>query len=118
MYTPAQLLADLTHGIWTELDAEKPQVDLYRRNLQRAHVELLASQVNCPHDELRPAGLARCELQTLRAKIETKNKDLDPLTKAHLDQVAAMIDAAFDTRVRQVQSSPLDADIPAPRRGV
>jgi hypothetical protein len=115
VYTPAQLLADLTQGIWTELDAEKPRIDLYRRNLQRAYVELLTAQVNAHAENSDLPGLARVELQTLRSKIEAKNKDLDLLTKAHLDQVTAMINATFDTRVMQVQAAPA---APAfPRRG-
>ena len=80
---PSQLLADLTQGIWTELDAEKPLIDLYRRNLQRGYVELLAAQVNARTPSSDLPSLARVELQSLRGKIEAKKliPDLDPLTK-------------------------------------
>jgi len=45
-YAPVEMLAELATGIWSELDAEGPVViDLYRRNLQRAHVELLGSKL-------------------------------------------------------------------------
>ena len=115
VYTGAQLLTDLTNGIWAELDAEKPQIDLYRRNLQRKYAELLTSLVNSNNTSSELSGLARLQLQSLRTKIEAKNKDTDQLTKAHLELVVAMINTAFDTRVVQVQSAP--AAPTSPRRG-
>ncbi len=115
VYTGAQLLTDLTNGIWAELDAEKPQIDLYRRNLQRKYAELLASLVNSNNTSSELSGLARLQLQSLKTKIEVKNKDTDQLTKAHLELVVAMINAAFDTRVVQVQSAPAAPMVP--RRG-
>jgi hypothetical protein len=117
IYTPGQLLADLSQGIWTEIDADKPQIDLYRRNLQRAYVELLAAQVGNRGASSDLPGLARLELQGLRAKIEAKKgiADLEPMTKAHLAQMAAAIDATFDTRSVQVLAAP--AAPASPRRG-
>jgi len=108
LYTPMQLLADLSQGIWTELDAEKPQIDLYRRNLQRAYVELLVGQIGSRSSNSDLPGLARLVLQSLRTSLEAKKAipDLEPMTRAHVDQVAATIDAAFDTRTIQVQSAP------------
>ena len=115
VYTPTQLLADLTAGIWTELDAEKPAVDMYRRNLQRKHAEILISLMGGSNAGSDLPGLARQELLTLRGKIEAKNKDLDGLTKAHFDQVLAMLTNAFDSRVVQVQTAPAMPTMP--RRG-
>ncbi len=45
LYTASQLIDDISRGIWSELEAAVPQIDLYRRNLQRAFVTLLAAQV-------------------------------------------------------------------------
>ncbi len=100
VYTPAQLLADLTQGIWTELDAERPQIDLYRRNLQRAYTDLLASQVTVRTANSDLPGLARLVLVSLRRELATKAviPDLDPVIQAHLRQVAATIDAALDVQ--------------------
>ncbi|MDA1260656.1 MAG: zinc-dependent metalloprotease, partial [Planctomycetota bacterium] len=44
-YTPLEMLGDLREGIWSELAKRPTSIDLYRRNLQRAHVELLTAQV-------------------------------------------------------------------------
>jgi hypothetical protein len=41
-YTPADLIDDLTDGIWAERKAQPIEIDVYRRNLRRAYVDLLA----------------------------------------------------------------------------
>ena len=60
-YTPAELVKDLVAGVFSELDAARPEVDLYRRNLQRALVDLLASLVNrdLPSNDLPALARAR-----------------------------------------------------------
>ncbi len=98
VYTPSQLLTDITKGIWSELEAEKPSIDLYRRNLQRAYVEMLAAHVKTDSSDSDLPALARAQLRSLRSKIEAKRKAADPLTRAHLDQIVAEIRAAFDPR--------------------
>lgn len=39
-YTASEMLTDLRKGIWSELTTKQP-IDIYRRNLQKAHVEAL-----------------------------------------------------------------------------
>ena len=41
-YTILTLMGDVRRGVWSELYAKKP-VDVYRRNLQRAHIDQLGS---------------------------------------------------------------------------
>jgi hypothetical protein len=54
-YTVGELFADVRKGIWSELDG-KVATDVYRRNLQRAHVDLLGMKLN-PPPAVVPAGL-------------------------------------------------------------
>ena len=37
---PAEFLADVRKGVWKELDAPQVKIDAYRRNLQRAYLDL------------------------------------------------------------------------------
>jgi hypothetical protein len=101
VYAPAQLLADLTGGIWSELAAEQLQIDLYRRNLQRAHVALLISQLQTGQSSSDLPALARAELWGLRLRIEPLvTRALDPVAKAHLAQLLAVIKLALDPPAR------------------
>ena len=55
-YTVAELLADLRDGIWSELAGNRVGIDVYRRNLQRAYIETLASRINPPPPPAGPPG--------------------------------------------------------------
>ena len=46
-YTATEFLTDLRKGIWKELYTKQP-IDIYRRNLQKMHVEKLISLVKPP----------------------------------------------------------------------
>jgi hypothetical protein len=113
-YTTAQLLTDLRAGLFTELAGPAPKVDPYRRNLQRAYVDLLGGLLNQPaapsvaagglgmgvlipnaSDDTR--GAVRAELKALQTLV---NKPGAPkATKAHLedlkDQIAKVLDPKF-----------------------
>ena len=67
-YTPADLIKDLHAGIWTELKPGPIEIDLYRRNLQRAYVDLLAGFLENPPEDSDLPALARAELQKLSAE--------------------------------------------------
>jgi hypothetical protein len=47
-YTVAELLADMRQGVWSELTMSNPQADVFRRNLQRAYLEVVDRQLNPP----------------------------------------------------------------------
>ncbi len=99
-YQPAQLLADLRAGIWSELEQEAVKIDLYRRNLQRAHVDLLISRFQETSTTSDLPALARVELIRIRAAInrnQAKVKD-DPVLTAHLGQLVYQINNAFEPR--------------------
>jgi hypothetical protein len=47
-YTVADLLGDLRASIWSELSDSRVRVDVYRRNLQRAYIEVVARYLVTP----------------------------------------------------------------------
>ena len=98
-YAPAEMLADLREGIWSELSDEKVAMDLYRRNLQRAHVDHLTSLIKSEDTACDLPALARSELTRLRKSIaELKSETADDVTGAHLADIKARIDQALDPR--------------------
>ncbi|MDQ6831256.1 MAG: zinc-dependent metalloprotease, partial [Gemmatimonadota bacterium] len=48
VYRLGDLLADMRQGIWSELSAPSPKVDIFRRNLQRAYLEAMDRDINPP----------------------------------------------------------------------
>ena len=99
-YRPSDFLADVRRGIWRELDAESVRIDPYRRNLQRAYLDLMSDKVNGrgTADEGRP--LARGELRTLQQSVRVAlAKVTDRETRFHLedvrDQIVKILDPKF-----------------------
>jgi len=115
-YAPEDFLAAARHAVWRELDAEHVRVDAYRRNLQRAWLDLANTKVNT--NQVVPAGLPpelagliggsgdekpfyRAELRTVSAQISAAlAKTADRETRAHLegarDQIARILDPRFN----------------------
>src|SRR5260370_15327838 len=54
-YNPADFLADVRKGIWKELDGPQVKIDAYRRNLQRAYLDLVNNKINWV--QTQPTGL-------------------------------------------------------------
>lgn len=100
-YKPTTFLADLRKGIWRELEAPAVKVDAYRRNTQRAYLEVMGEKLNgrtAPVDDTR--GLVRAELRAVdaaarRALVKTTER----ATRVHLedvrDQIAKILDPKF-----------------------
>jgi hypothetical protein len=113
-YSPSAFLSDLRAGLFKELDAPQPAVDAFRRNLQRAFLELANERLNRPlgpqfqggpiggrplnlnaNDDIR--GLLRTELRRIGTAAGTKAAAAkDPASRAHLedlrDQTARILD--------------------------
>jgi hypothetical protein len=107
-YTVAELLSDLSSGIFAEYAVEAGRVDPYRRNLQRAFVTSLGARLNppaaaagaapasaLPNDDSR--GAVRAELKSIRALLQTKIEGAaDTPTRNHvrdlIDQIAVILD--------------------------
>jgi hypothetical protein len=100
-YLPTDLLGDLRSGLWSELDAAAVEINLYRRNLQRAHVEILGTHANRTDAASDLPALARGELKSLLAAIKTAaGKTKDRLTLLHLQDMEARIDRLLDPRLK------------------
>lgn len=96
-YAPVEMLADLTAGIFAELQGTARGIDLYRRNLQRSYVGLLADGVDSSDSASDVAALARGELIDLRERIRGVAGDgVDATTRRHLDDVVARIELVLE----------------------
>ncbi len=100
-YKPAEFLEDVRTGIWRELETPSVRIDAYRRNLQRAYLELLSEKLNgrAPvTDEQRP--FLRGELRSLNQMIaRALPHATERTTRLHLedakDQIAKALDPKF-----------------------
>jgi hypothetical protein len=93
-----ELFEGLRVSIWSELEAGS-NINSFRRNLQRAHLDKVITLVvnpakGAPTDA---SALARADLIEIRNAIANRDAAvaLDRSTGAHLDEVAARIEAAL-----------------------
>ncbi len=107
-YQPLNLMDDLTAGIFNELKEGSVGIDLYRRSLQRAYLEILENAVK---QETPSAGsdlpaLARGTLRKVLEGINTATgKEKDEVTKLHLADLKARIVEALEPRQNASTSS-------------
>ncbi|MFT7680334.1 MAG: hypothetical protein ACI8QC_004340 [Planctomycetota bacterium] len=92
-YEPIDMMHDITIGLWHELVEPPVEIDLYRRNLQRAHIELLSSQLDAEDSEASDLpALSRGELAALLEAISAALEgDLERTTRLHLADMRARI---------------------------
>jgi uncharacterized protein DUF4953/uncharacterized protein DUF5117/uncharacterized protein DUF5118 len=113
-YTIADLLGDTRRSVFSELGAGRVAVDEYRRNLQRAWVDLVNDKLNPPPAPPRPAGfqrpgfvppvlpgdaraLMRAELTDLDAAVRrAQPRAANRETRAHLADLRYRIDRALN----------------------
>ena len=100
-YRPADFMADVRRGIWSELEGGPVRIDVYRRNLQNSYIDLLSAKLN-----VRPSvtddyrALIKAELRDLNTAIGVAMaRASDRQTRAHLadarDQIAKALDPKF-----------------------
>ncbi|MSU79161.1 MAG: DUF5117 domain-containing protein [Gemmataceae bacterium] len=106
-YAVTELVTDIQNGVFSELNQDKPKVDVVRRSLQRAYIEHLKA-------ELTPASagafvfggsgadasdfraVARVSLRVLQRQITGAiGKTQDAITVAHLHDCEREIDAVL-----------------------
>jgi hypothetical protein len=85
-YTLDAMMDDVRKDIWTELSSKKP-IDGYRRNLQKAYVDALISNMDAP---AAPAFVSMVGQNT-----NTKNTDVVSVSRAELVALKAQVDAAI-----------------------
>ncbi len=113
-YPLTELLDDVREGVWGELDASRPVIDIHRRNLQRAHVERLewllteepevpggsffaSARMDVSQSDVRP--LVRAQLEELRNEARrAAGRAPDRVTRAHLRDVAERIERILEGR--------------------
>ncbi len=107
-YRPADFLADVRRGIWNELDAASVRIDAYRRNLQRAYLDLVNERLNGRQpvaDDQR--AFYRGELRALdRSLAAALPKAADRETRWHLQDARDQIARALDPKVLPPAPSP------------
>jgi len=114
-YTLISMMTDLRNGIWSELNTGK-NIDTYRRNLQRAHVERLAelliskdvkvtrkssyvktTTVTVKESDIIP--IVRGELSKIKTDAQrAANLASNTLTKYHLQDIAKRIEGILDPK--------------------
>jgi hypothetical protein len=96
-WSPTDYLSAVRKGLWSELSQPRPHVDPYRRNLQRAWLDIASLRLNGTGDE---RAFFRAQLKALRTEVTAAlPKATEPETRAHLEntlaQMAAMQSTAF-----------------------
>jgi hypothetical protein len=118
-YSPLNLLTDVQEGLWIELKADQPKVDVCRRALQRAYLDILKSELSPKEDnsakgptfpfpfdfdggqagstDLR--AVARVVLTDLLGRLDTASgKTQDAMTRAHVLDCRREIEAMLTTK--------------------
>jgi len=117
-YKPAEFLEDVRRGIWHELETPSVRIDAFRRNLQRAYLDLLAEKLNgrgAVTDEQRP--FIRGELRSLNQMIaRAMIRATDRTTRLHLEDAKDQIAKALDPKF--AQPAPATATLNPFGRGV
>jgi hypothetical protein len=116
VYTLAEMLSDLRHGVWTELyGSGAVKIDVYRRGLQRNYLTDVGDKINPPPANAAAAGgrggggggrggpapaantgeiksMLRGELKQLDAELaQAAKRATDVATKRHLDDARQQI---------------------------
>ena len=98
-YAPSKLFLDLRKGLFRELSAKPVEIDLYRRNLQRAYVEMLAANIKTPASNSDLPAYSRAELESIRTLISQASPDPDKtVVQNHLKDLTARILKALNPR--------------------
>jgi hypothetical protein len=89
-YSASEMITDLRKGIWSEL-ATRKAIDIYRRNLQKAFVERLITNLQ-PDNNPPPAALAAFGISSASY---SKTTDAMSIVKAQLRSLQSEIRAAL-----------------------
>jgi hypothetical protein len=87
VYTFDELLEDTKKAVWSELSTNKP-FDVYRRNLQKAHVEKLIALLSPSFTTITMGN------NTMTIGADTKNTDVTSYVKGQLKALQSELNAA------------------------
>jgi hypothetical protein len=112
-YRPSEFLSDLRKGIFGEIYAPSVKIDAYRRNLQRAYLDLMSTRLNGTqrvNDDQRP--MFRGELKTIAADAGVAlARTTDRDTRLHLDDLRDQIAKILDPKYQLANPPPVPAII-------
>jgi hypothetical protein len=112
-YRPSEFLADVRKGVFGELYAPSVKIDAYRRNLQRAYLDLIATRLNGAQrvtDDQRP--MFRGELRTIAADAAAALlRTTDRESRLHLDDLRDQIAKILDPKFQLVNPTPAQINI-------
>jgi len=112
-YKPTEFFTDVRRAIWSEVEATSVTVDPYRRNLQRAYLDVMNDKINGRQASVGESrSLARNELRTLDGSVRTAlMRTTDRSTRAHLqdvrDQIGRILDPKFAATTAPVIAPPI-----------
>ncbi len=88
VYPVDQMLRDVRQEVWSELESARPDIDLYRRNLQRAWVDILQARLDSDNLSGESRAQLRGNLRTVKAQIEQRlNGSANASTRMHLEDM-------------------------------
>jgi hypothetical protein len=100
-YTVADLAGDLRGGIWGELSGSRVRVDVFRRNLQRAHLAALDNVINDQNGISDARPVLRGEVIELDRLIRNAQaRSADASTRLHLADLRLEIERILDPSKR------------------
>ncbi len=89
-YTVADFLGDLRSGVWSELSGQNPQVNVFRRGLQRTFVQAMDQYLNPegPRASSDARPLVRAEMSNLATAVgQAASRSQDRMTRLHLEEM-------------------------------
>jgi hypothetical protein len=96
-FTPVEMLRKLRRGLFSELGQPGTEIDVYRRNLQRAYVEHLAGFLKEPVSDSDLPALSRFELDQINRRLaEALTGETPALQRAHIQDLRARIEQALE----------------------
>ena len=100
-YSLEEMMADVRSAIWSELSGRSVTINTFRRNLQRAYLELYDGRLNgetVPNNDLVP--LIRGELQALDADLRRAGeRAANRITRLHIEDARVRIERILDPRL-------------------
>jgi hypothetical protein len=99
VYAVDDMMTDLRKGVWSELGNNRVSIDMYRRNLQRAYLDVM--EVQLPGLFIRTssegAAMIRGHLRALKRDVDRAiSRAVDNPTRYHLEDVSERIRDILD----------------------
>lgn len=93
-YTLAEFLVDVRNGLFAELDAESPVVDIYRRELQRQYLAHLRSQLTAISQSAPRRSIFEADEPVRTVPVSATDTDFRAVSRSVLGALSAKLAAA------------------------